>query len=32
MTKVTDTTSEVMVISPESRLDMRSRALLASPP
>ena len=31
MTKVSDTTSEVMVIRPESRLESRSRAVLASP-
>jgi hypothetical protein len=32
MTKVTDTTRDVMVMRPESRLDRRPRAVLASPP
>jgi hypothetical protein len=32
MTKVTETTSENIVIKPESRLDRRPRALLTSPP
>jgi hypothetical protein len=31
MAKVTDTTSDVIVMRPESKLDRRSRALLMSP-
>ena len=31
MTKVTETTSDIIVISPDRRLDSRSRAVPASP-